>query len=1737
MPPPPEEAPPDDALDAIYAPPPDFPPPEDEEDAFAAQMARNARAKWQQEYARIPSGLLGGLPPPPATAGNSASKPPPPAAAPIQQQQQQQQQVPAGRQGVAKQGSFAASPQAASAPASAASSPSNQPAAPTTQGSTNRRGLNKTRAQPSLALPVGGVGGGGAEPSPRCDPVDSLLLARYDGRQRTAYADARAAILARPLMGARGNSTLPETVPMRRMPLPYAVEPRLRALLSVGEVRFELGVIEPFYMTFAIHDRRRGLKLTEEFACDSHNDAVLQLIGGGQGNVDIRTRCRQAMFSLDPALAGSRDLVLIMRMSKQLNNEIEKDQAPYLDPKKSKANSTATLAQEAALLCRNPQPWKYRQPFAWSFRSLFLPNGEIDQRPARLDMYVARAGALADEQLYELIDNIPLLKKQKTIPGHVDTEVFDVTAKFEKIKGRVDASMVPVGPRASDGQVVRHILEFGGDAAALSVAYQALLYIYPDQMHVSVKQKEMNVQVRVSCDHTTDDPESAAKFFCKHDLHVRTAEEVSLVQRKEKKPQLMSEMKMMLPAVLSATSALRFTFHNIDIKGGAYKPAPFAFAVLPLFRDGRLIEDGEHVLQLTEDMPTGDSEVIGHKGELKKMMFSLRTAVESTAHISDEHFNNFFRDSVRHIGAVMRIAPPTIMQLFPVLASRLVQMLCSQAALQQPAFGAEAFGCLMHVLQTVDQQQQSRDDLRDPATGQSKALSAWLHYSFENPHAVPGLAYDEIARHWVQHRAKGINVAGSRLNWLLLGMILKSMALKVAASGELARGGSRKQWYSGQFVEVLRNLVRTFFTPRDHALMREFLRDLPRFYEYGAALRLNYDYVEWLRLTDADRDFSQRALFFGALALNEQFLALNLPVPVTLDAIHPDNFETVFMQRHVLVALLLRHFRLMLTSGLPTVAAVHKLVDVLQDWMMRVDVDPRISNHAGARQAAADLFLPFVTLMCEHVKLLLQRLSSDVRLRLFRCVVFVVRSCSRDLLRGYYGAQTQIVQEGLLVLLTDALVSEQTAMVTPHSEAVAQRGAEPTTPPSGASADAPPTPTTRAAMMKQNSSATLGTHGRAPSGGGNEPLEALPPARVVKRQPTANELEHWSVSSAAVCDVVHLFLEDFSSECNKQGSRLFSRALHLLHLMFTHATSEFVPHVYATLHLVVHRFRQPLFAHTDNSYCEMLTLMILSHCNSRSAQRHSRARALYFGLLMANYEEAGNFAKMKLQSIIAVSKLLGGGEYSEFDCLQSSLTAIAEHAAAQRETAQHPIVPFLAQLSELFGTLIKYQAQIARSAHDPEKLADLYYNISNGYSDSPDLRVAWLENLGQMQRQNDNLAESAHSKLHQAALVVAYLAHTGAAPLPLATLLTAVPNHGAELGLPPFDATEFASKVWTKEALVELLQEAVKLLQEAQLYEEAITVYQMLLSVLQYDSNYQLMVSTLADFKQVCETLVAADSAQARLAPNYYRVGLYGAAFGAELNGKEFVYKVSPSYTLGHFQKKLTTQFGADVPNIEVLTTNKDLDPAELDANKSYIQIGAVKPYLEDGGAGVFSHVKRFVFEAAYSAGNKKAISEDDFSKQQKRKVIFTTEQSMPYLKARVPVVSRAELILSAADNSIEMMSERVEKLRSELRFNPPRQNSLQQVIQGSVVPMVNGGPVKICEIFLGQQNKDMTPAKRKQLAVIMIEFLNLCGRALVVNKSIITSTHVKFQAMCEKYFDQMRVDVLALVEKSKSIS
>lgn len=111
---------------------------------------------------------------------------------------------------------------------------------------------------------------------------------------------------------------------------------------------------------------------------------------GAAGQVDVRTKCRQALFSIDPQYGSSRDLVFIFRISKLLQNEYTKDQEPFFNAKRLKPQAIAALSTEASMLLRNPQAWKYRAPFGWAMRPIFMLNGEVDQRASQLDIFALR---------------------------------------------------------------------------------------------------------------------------------------------------------------------------------------------------------------------------------------------------------------------------------------------------------------------------------------------------------------------------------------------------------------------------------------------------------------------------------------------------------------------------------------------------------------------------------------------------------------------------------------------------------------------------------------------------------------------------------------------------------------------------------------------------------------------------------------------------------------------------------------------------------------------------------------------------------------------------------------------------------------------------------------------------------------------------------------------------------------------------------------------------------------------------------------------------------------------------------------------------------------------------------------------------------------------------------------------------------------------------------------------------
>lgn len=248
------------------------------------------------------------------------------------------------------------------------------------------------------------------------------------------------------------------------------------------------------------------------------------------------------------------------------------------------------------------------------------------------------------------------------------------------------------------------------------------------------------------------------------------------------------------------------------------------------------------------------------------------------------------------------------------------------------------------------------------------------------------------------------------------------------------------------------------------------------------------------------------------------------------------------------------------------------------------------------------------------------------------------------------------------------------------------------------------------------------------------------------------------------------------------------------------------------------------------------------------------------------------------------------------------------------------------------------------------------------------------------------------------------------------------------------------------------------------------------------------------------------------------------------IDNESYIYKVLPMYTLGNFQRKLREDLAAPSSpyaplaseQIVFLTDNDSVDYAQLERKKLYVQMASVQPLRDD----------RCAFLSDFGT----AKDSDPLWRQTKRRVIhFTAADAYRDFTLRTRAVRSIEKLLSPMENAIEMMTDRVQMLAHELSFDPPRLNSLQQVVQGSVVPMVNAGPVAIARAFLApdRQPDSVTGANdalRARLREVLHDFLGWCADAIAENASIITEKHRKFHEMLESQFAKLRAELEPLL-------
>ena len=207
-----------------------------------------------------------------------------------------------------------------------------------------------------------------------------------------------------------------------------------------------------------------------------------------------------------------------------------------------------------------------------------------------------------------------------------------------------------------------------------------------------------------------------------------------------------------------------------------------------------------------------------------------------------------------------------------------------------------------------------------------------------------------------------------------------------------------------------------------------------------------------------------------------------------------------------------------------------------------------------------------------------------------------------------------------------------------------------------------------------------------------------------------------------------------------------------------------------------------------------------------------------------------------------------------------------------------------------------------------------------------------------------------------------------------------------------------------------------------------------------------------------------------------------------------------------------------------VILTNDTVKVETLEPSKAYVQMTGVSPFFtteELDAIATFTDqhfaVNRFAFETPFSEDGGKPDVED-LAKLCKRKTLFKTNRTFPYIKTRIEIEKVDEITLTPIENAIELIKQQTVKIRAVME-RPVRPKSVQQILQGSVVPMVNPGPRRICDIFLSPEafhSKKYSHKHLRDLCKAMLEFSRLCAFGVKFNNKLEGSA--KFQEMIEDF-------------------
>uniref|UniRef100_A0A8C4IQL0 Dedicator of cytokinesis 6 n=1 Tax=Dicentrarchus labrax TaxID=13489 RepID=A0A8C4IQL0_DICLA len=505
----------------------------------------------------------------------------------------------------------------------------------------------------------------------------------------------------------------------------------------------------------------------------------------------------------------------------------------------------------------------------------------------------------------------------------------------------------------------------------------------------------------------------------------------------------------------------------------------------------------------------------------------------------------------------------------------------------------------------------------------------------------------------------------------------------------------------------------------------------------------------------------------------------------------------------------------------------------------------------------------------------------------------------------------------------------------------------------------------------------------------------------------------------------------------------------LLHSMAGNQSALFLQHCFTTQRALVFKFPEMLFEE-DTELCADLCLRLLRHCSSSVGSVRSHASASLYLLMRQNFEigNVSNFARVKMQVTMSLSSLVGTSQNFNEEHLRHSLKTILTYAEEDLELRDTPFPEQVQDLVFNLHMILTDTVKMKEHQQDPEMLIDLMYRIAKGYQNSPDLRLTWLQNMAGKHCERGNHAEAAHCLVHSAALVAEYLnmlEDCRYLPIGCVTFQNISSNVLEESAvsddvLSPEEEGICAGKYFSESGLVGLLDHMVT----GTINE----VYKILLPIHEANRDFKKLATVHGKLQ---------DAFNKRMFGTYFRVGFYGCRFG-DLDEQEFVYK-EPSITkLAEISHRLeefySERFGDDA--VEIIKDSNPVDKNKLDANKAYLQITYVEPFFDTyelkERITYFDknyNLRTFMYCTPFTLDGR---AHGDLNEQYKRKTILTTSHAFPYIKTRINVIHKEEIILVPMEVAIEDMQKKTQELAFATTQDPADAKMLQMVLQGCVV-------------------------------------------------------------------------------------